>query len=178
MFSLLPARISRLPSIRRVFSLQSFSKMSAPSPAQQWDSRYNTEVFQYGTEPNDFLKAHLARLANATSILCLAEGEGRNALAVLKATKENAKVTCIDLSKVGLEKAEKLFAQNGVAASRYETVVADLAEYDIGTNKWDAIVSIWCHVPEGMRKGLHARVVKGLKEKGGLLILEAYTPKQ
>jgi cyclopropane fatty-acyl-phospholipid synthase-like methyltransferase len=150
--------------------------MANASPAQQWDTRYNTEVYQYGTAPNDFLAAQMRHLAPAGHVLMLAEGEGRNALHVLKSSK--AHVTCVDLSKVGLDKARKLFEQNGIPESRYETVVADLAQFEIGQEaKWDAIVSIWCHVPEGVRKGLHERIVAGLKP-GGVFILESYTIRQ
>lgn len=167
------SRQCSIPSLRALH-LSAISKMA--SPTDQWNSRYNTEIFQYGTAPNDFLAAQTARLANAKSILCLAEGEGRNALHILK-NVPGARVVCVDLSAIGLDKAKKLFLKEGIDESRFETVVADLAEYDIGSGKWEAIVSIWCHVPEGMRKGLHARCVEGLKS-GGVFILEAYTPKQ
>jgi hypothetical protein len=43
-----------------------------------WDERYSGETHAYGTEPNDFLKEMAARLPTG-KILCLGEGEGRNA---------------------------------------------------------------------------------------------------
>jgi hypothetical protein len=54
---------------------------------------------------------------------------------------------------------------------------ADLATYDLGENKWDAIVSIFAHMPREVRSDLHLRVVKALKP-GGVFLLEAYTPSQ
>ena len=80
----------------------------------------------------------------------------------------------MDNSSVGLEKAEKLAEDNGVAIT---TVCADLAEYDLGEQKWDLIVSIFCHVPPQIRKNLHATIHKALKP-GGIFLLEAYTPDQ
>lgn len=44
-----------------------------------WDERYSGEEYAYGTEPNDFLKARAGQLPLG-KVLCLAEGEGRNAV--------------------------------------------------------------------------------------------------
>lgn len=55
--------------------------------------------------------------------------------------------------------------------------VADLADHDLGTERWDAIVSIWCHLPPTLRADVHQRVVRALRP-GGIFILEAYTPRQ
>ena len=44
-----------------------------------WDERYATPTFIYGTKPNDFVAAMAARIP-AGPVLCLAEGEGRNAV--------------------------------------------------------------------------------------------------
>src|SRR5690606_9959214 len=46
-----------------------------------WDERYAEAGFVYGTEPNDFLARHATRhLPAGGRVLCLAEGEGRNAV--------------------------------------------------------------------------------------------------
>lgn len=136
-----------------------------------WDARYAEAGFAYGTEPNDFLRAEATRLAPGSRVLCLAEGEGRNAvfLAGLGHT-----VHAVDGSAVGLQKASALAASRGVALS---TEVADLADWDPGEARWDAIVSIWAHLPPPIRAALHRRVVNALAP-GGLLLLEAYTPEQ
>mmetsp|Transcript_11191 Transcript_11191/g.18600 ORF Transcript_11191/g.18600 Transcript_11191/m.18600 type:complete len:202 (+) Transcript_11191:114-719(+) len=136
-----------------------------------WDGRYGEEGFAYGTTPNNFLVEHSSRLAPSSKVLCLAEGEGRNGVYL---AQQGHDVTGVDSSKVGLDKAQKLANQNGVTIT---TVVADLREYDIGEAQWDAVVSIFCHMPVPMRKNVHSRAVRGLKP-GGVLILEAYTPKQ
>lgn len=87
----------------------------------------------------------------------LAEGEGRNAVYL---AQQGHDVIGVDSSKVGLDKAQKLAKERGVAIS---TVVADLKEYDIGEDKWDAVVSIFCHMPPPMRKDVHSKIVRGLK---------------
>jgi len=136
-----------------------------------WDTRYASDAFMYGTAPNDFLKEQVGVLPAGGRVLCLAEGEGRNAVFL---AERGFAVTGVDGSKVGLEKAQKLAAQRGV---KIETIVADLREFELGTARWDGIVSIWCHVPPDLRAGLHPKIVAGLKP-GGVFLLEHYHPKQ
>jgi 2-polyprenyl-3-methyl-5-hydroxy-6-metoxy-1,4-benzoquinol methylase len=135
-----------------------------------WDQRYNTADYVYGTRPNDFLADVAGRIPQGR-VLCIAEGEGRNAVYLAQLGHE---VVAVDASAVGMRKAQKLAQDRGVAI---ETVVADLADYEIGQNSFDAIVSIFAHVPPAIRGPLHRRIVSGLKP-GGMLILEAYTPDQ
>lgn len=135
-----------------------------------WDERYNRDDYVYGTEPNDFLREQVARISGSR-VLCLAEGEGRNAVFL---AERGFQVTAVDASSVGLAKAQRLAEQRGV---KIETIHADLADFDIEPGRWDAVVSIFCHVPPPIRKSLHRKVVAGLRA-GGVLLLEAYTPDQ
>lgn len=145
--------------------------------APLWDARYSAEGFAFGDQPNDFLRSQesLLRAASQTlgdgKALCVAEGEGRNAVWLAGL---GYSVTAMDLSTVGLEKARSLARKHGVSI---ETVVADLAEFDLGDSQWDLIVSIWCHLPLTLRTRVHGNVVRALKP-GGLLVLTAYTPAQ
>lgn len=135
-----------------------------------WDQRYTDAFTAYGTAPNDFLLQVAERIPSGP-VLCLAEGEGRNA--IFLAERGHA-VTAVDQSAVGLANAQRLAAERGVSLS---TVVANLAEYDLGVSQWAGIVSIWAHVPPVIRKPLHAACVRALRP-GGVFILEAYTPEQ
>lgn len=141
------------------------------SGGEIWDSRYSVAHYAYGTSPNDFLVEVHSKLPKKGKVLCLAEGEGRNAVFL---AKQGHDVTAVDFSRVGLEKALRLAKEQGVTI---ETVHADLAEYALGERQWDAIVSIWAHLPKPLRSVVHGNVVKGLKP-GGAFVLEAYTPKQ
>lgn len=136
----------------------------------RWDERYSAEDYAYGTEPNDFLAAHAHKLP-AGRILCLAEGEGRNAVFLASLGYE---VTAVDQSAAGMDKARKLAKQK---SATIETIVADLDEFPIEPGTWDGIVSISAHMPGAIRQYLHHRVVQGLKP-GGVFLLEAYTPRQ
>lgn len=135
-----------------------------------WDERYSGQEYAYGKDPNDFL-VRMQHYIPAGRILCLAEGEGRNAVYLAKLGYE---VTAVDSSTVGIDKTQQLADENGV---KVKSVIADLAHYEITENHWDGIVSIFAHLPPAMRTKVHRDVVKGLK-KGGVLILEAYTPEQ
>jgi hypothetical protein len=84
------------------------------------------------------------------------------------------RVTGIDSSAVGLEKARRLAAERGV---HLETVVADLATWELGNARWDGIVSIWAHLPAPLRATLHPRIARALRP-GGILLLEHYHPRQ
>jgi SAM-dependent methyltransferase len=135
-----------------------------------WDERYDTETYVYGREPNSFLVDNAARLPRGR-VLCLAEGEGRNAVFLAGLGYD---VVAVDSSAVGLEKARRLAVDSNVAI---DTVVADLADYPIPESSFAGVVSIFCHLPPPLRVDLHRRVVDGL-EPGGSLLLEAFTPKQ
>ena len=135
-----------------------------------WDERYSAEEYAYGTNPNNFLEANVSSIPKG-QVLSLAEGEGRNAVFL---AKQGYSVTAVDSSLVGLNKARKLAEENGVIV---EFIHTDLAEYDLGENKWDGIVSIFCPLPSSIRKQLHKKVEAALK-RNGVFLLEAYTPAQ
>jgi SAM-dependent methyltransferase len=137
----------------------------------RWDERYGAEAYYYGTEPNDFLRERMGLIRLGGDVLCLGEGEGRNAVYL---AVHGYEVVAIDQSAVGLGKAELLAASKGV---RITTVHADLADYRIAPSRWDGIVSIWCHLPRTLRAEVHQQVVAGLKP-GGIYLLEAYNPAQ
>ena len=144
---------------------------STGAPPPDWDERYAAEGWAFGSEPNDFLREHAHLLPIAGRVLCLAEGEGRNAVHLAALGHD---VLGVDLSGVGLAKARGLAAERG---GRIATELADLATFPIAPESFDAIVSIFAHVPPAVRRELHPRVVAGLKP-GGVLLLEAYRPEQ
>jgi len=136
-----------------------------------WDDRYSSTDYVYGTDPSDFLAERSSVLPAGGRVLCLADGEGRNG--VFLATRGMV-VTSVDSSAVGLAKAQRLANERRVPL---ETLVADLATWDPGEACWDAVVSIWAHLPAPVRASLHPRLVRGLRP-GGVLLLEHYHPNQ
>lgn len=146
-----------------------------PSPAQRlqafWNERYAGEAFAYGTEPNTFLVQHAGALRPGAAVLCLADGEGRNGVWL---ARQGAAVTSMDIADAGLAKARRLAEAAGVAIT---TVAADVTAADLGTARWDLVVSIFLHLPAGPRRALHGRVVAALKP-GGRYLFECYGPGQ
>jgi len=138
--------------------------------ARFWDERYRENGFAYGDQPNDFLRDQAAALTPGDAI-CLAEGEGRNAvhLAAL-----GHRVTAQDLSVVGLEKARSLAAQRGL---QLKTLEGDLADWRAAPASLDLVVAIWMHLPAPLRARVLREAVSALRP-GGVLVLEAYTPRQ
>jgi SAM-dependent methyltransferase len=136
----------------------------------QWDERYSEPGYAYGTEPNDYL-VDMAKDIPQGKVLSLAEGEGRNAIFLAQL---GCDVTAVDSSAVGMHKAQELAYDKNLAI---QTVVMDLKDYDPGIEQWDAVVSIFCHMPPVQRAELHHRVIRALKP-GGVFILEAYIPRQ
>jgi len=135
-----------------------------------WNQRYAGDEYFYGTSPNTFV-AESAELIPAGPVLCLAEGEGRNA--VFLASRGHT-VTAMDQSTAGLAKASRLAKARGVTIN---TVVADLSAFALGSNAWAGIVATFVHLPQPLRRDVHRRVVAGL-QPGGVFLLEAYTPEQ
>lgn len=135
-----------------------------------WNNRYTAPHFVYGETPNAFV-ADMASQIPAGRVLCLAEGEGRNAvhLATL-----GHRVTAVDQSATGLAKARNLAARRGV---QIETVVADLADFVIEPGIWAGIIATFAHLPPAIRHKVHAQAARGLRP-GGVFVLEAYTPAQ
>ncbi|MFT6984637.1 MAG: SAM-dependent methyltransferase [Psychromonas sp.] len=136
-----------------------------------WDQRYDEEEFAYGSAANDFLKQEFLRIPKGGRVLCLAEGQGRNAVFL---AMQGYQVTAVDQSAVGLQKAKILALEYGVEIS---TEVADLNDYDLGCKAWEGIVSIAAHVPPLLRKKVHGQIANALTSDG-IFILEAYTQRQ
>lgn len=136
------------------------------SSGQTWDERYGEDGFAFGTEPNDFLR-EVASLLPMGRTLCLGDGEGRNGVFLAELGHE---VATIDLSPVGVLKARRLATERGVTIN---AVVADLASFDLGTDSWDCIVSIFCHLPRALRQRVHGSIPASLRS-GGHFVFEAY----
>ncbi|MGE0640794.1 MAG: cyclopropane-fatty-acyl-phospholipid synthase family protein [Thermoanaerobaculia bacterium] len=134
-----------------------------------WDQRYSVDDYIFGTEPNDFLAEHAALLAGP--VLSLSEGEGRNAVHLAALGLE---VLGVDLSPVALAKAERLAAARGVTIA---TEVVDLADFEPGSERFGAVVSIFAHLPGPLRQRLYPRIEEALRP-GGLLLLESYSENQ
>lgn len=139
--------------------------------ADFWNNRYKEEEYAYGLEPNAFLKSMRRVFKPDSKILCLAEGEGRNA--VFLASKGH-RITAVDYAQEGLNKLQKLASYKNLSI---ETLCVDLTHYKIEEHAWDGIICLFGHFPESLRKAVFTQVYKGLN-KGGVFLMEAYRKDQ
>ena len=139
-------------------------------PKSYWDERFAGAGFVYGEHPNDFLKQQSLELKPG-KVLCLAEGEGRNAVFL---AEQGHQVCAQDISTKGLSKAQQLARKRGVSIT---THCCDLAEFNPDPASFDLIVAIWMHLDPALRATVHQRAIHALRPSGHLLI-EAYSPRQ
>ena len=136
-----------------------------------WNARYAGEEFVYGREPNDFVVQAVSAIPHQGRVLCLADGEGRNGVWL---ARQGFRVTAVDVAEQGVAKGRELARASGV---EIETRVADVTRFDLGIERWDAIVSIFLHLPSKARRELHRRAIAALAP-GGVFVYEAYGPEQ
>ncbi len=144
----------------------------ASKPAKVWNDIFDKPDYIFGTEPNDYLVEKKGYLHTGQKVLMVADGEGRNSVWVAEL---GACVDAFDLSEKAVEKAEKLAAERGVSVNYF---VSGVDEWGWEEEKYDAVVVIFVQfATPNMRTRLFANCIRTLK-KGGLLILQGYTPKQ
>jgi SAM-dependent methyltransferase len=131
----------------------------------RWDDHFRHEHYVYGEAPNGFLTEQVSRLPPGGKVLCLASGEGRNAVYLASL---GFQVTAIDGSEVGMSKARRLAEKRGVAL---EMLVSDLCDYELLPRSWDAVVALWCHLSSAFRPTVHHRIERGLR-RGGVVLIE------
>jgi SAM-dependent methyltransferase len=132
-----------------------------------WDARYAAEDYLFGTGPNEYLRSQAHRLVPAQRALAVGDGEGRNAVWL---AAQGLDVTLVDISPVGLEKAQRLARVHGC---RIRTIAADLTTWDWPQAEFDLAVEIFVHVPVADRRTIHRAMAASLKP-GGLALVEAF----
>ena len=136
-----------------------------------WNNRYSELGIAYGIEPNEVLKSNVTVFNPNSKILCLAEGEGRNAIYLAKLGHE---VTAVDFSEQGIRNMNRLAKENNI---KITTICSDLHDFKVEENSWDGIVVIFGHFPATLRSKLFSSFYQGLKKEGTILIV-GYHKKQ
>src|SRR5689334_16377449 len=83
-------------------------------PKGTWNQRYAGDEFLFGSEPNAWLRAHADLFHAGQRVLCVADGEGRNSVWL---ARRGAAVDAFDISDVGVAKARRHAAANGVSVN-------------------------------------------------------------
>jgi len=135
---------------------------AAPKDQKRWNKKYSTDTYISGKTPVTFLRDHVNLLPKGKA-LDVAMGEGRNG--VFLAT-QGFDVTGIDISDVGLKKAQALAKEHGVTL---ETKVVDLENYQLPIASYHAIICTYY-----LQRDLFPQIIKALKP-GGMVVVETYT---
>ena len=147
--------------------------MGFADATQFWNVRFDKEEFIFGKEPNEYLVAQAHQhLKPNSSVLCIADGEGRNGVWL---AKQGMRVTGFDVSDIALTKANQFAKENQV---NIQYSLSDTDNFEWQPNTYDAAIGVFIQFadPE-MRARIFNQVRQTLKP-GGLFILQGYTPKQ
>lgn len=137
-----------------------------------WDDRFRSEGYLFGTEPAAFLAAHADLLIPGQTALCVADGEGRNSVFL---ARQGLRVTAWDGSAVAVEKARALAGAQEVDVAYAQ---ADAAQFDWDQTQYDALVAIFIQfAPPVLRDAIFAGMIRATRP-GGLILLHGYTPEQ
>lgn len=141
-------------------------------PAATWNRRFASPGYHFGTEANAWLRSVASQLPASSTVLCVADGEGRNSVWL---AEQGHQVQAFDFSPTGVDKARALAQSRGVVV-QYQVADCDGFAWPVG--QFDAVVAIFVQFADpALRERLFAHMVASLKP-GGLLLLQGYTPKQ
>jgi cyclopropane fatty-acyl-phospholipid synthase-like methyltransferase len=137
---------------------------------EMWNSKFSREGYLYGIDPNVYLAGQIDGLSTGATLLLLGEGEGRNAC---YAASKGLKVTALDASDVGLEKALQLADVRGVSI---DTVHTDLEQWHADT-PYDAVMASFLHLSEPLRTQVFREALRALRPSG-IFAAEFFSVKQ
>lgn len=129
------------------------------SIGQLWDEKFSQEEYFYGYEPNAFIASKSSLLKPGGKVLCLGEGEGRNAVYL---AKEGFEVTALDASAIGMEKALAFAREKGVS---FQSELLDLEQWE-PKEHYDGIVTSYLHLEEPLRTKSFHKAISALNPQG------------
>jgi SAM-dependent methyltransferase len=131
---------------------------------EQWDERYRADELIWKAEPNRFLVEEVAGLAPGQA-LDLACGEGRNALWL---AQQGWRVTAVDFSAAGLQKARRLASERGLELLLVE---ADVVEWEPPAASFDLVIVMYLHLLASARRRVLQRAAGALAPGATLLVV-------
>jgi cyclopropane fatty-acyl-phospholipid synthase-like methyltransferase len=140
------------------------------SQQEFWNKKFSKEDYFYGINPNEFLASKIGLFNKHKKLLCLGEGEGRNAIFF---AKDGFEVSAIDASNIGLEKLNKRALDEKL---EIKTFCMDLNDWK-AVEKYDVIVASYLHVYNYEREQLFKKIEDSL-EKDGYFVAEFFSTKQ
>jgi SAM-dependent methyltransferase len=142
------------------------------SEYERWEDRYRVPDYVFGTEPNYFLVSCKALLPHSGKALAVADGEGRNGIWL---AEQGLEVLSLDFSPSAQEKARALAKQRGVTLTIAQ---ADVHTWDYPEAAFDVVVEIFTQFSTPAERAKKWAGMRKALKRGGLLIIQGYTPKQ
>jgi SAM-dependent methyltransferase len=137
-----------------------------------WEDRFAAEDgYLFGREPSGVLAANPWLALPSQSVLCAADGEGRNAVHL---ARHGMNVTAFDMSATAVGRAAALAKESGVEV---QTHVSEWNQWD-WTQQFDMVVGIFIQfVGKKQRAKQFADMTRALRT-GGRIVLHGYRPEQ
>lgn len=142
------------------------------NPRETWNERYAEPDYLFGEAPNEFVRAAVRYLAAGQSVLCVADGEGRNSVWL---AERGLDVTAFDFAPNAVEKARRLARRRNVCVDHH---VDDLQTWNFGPASFDALVAIFIQFLAPDERGDAFTRMQSAVKPGGLFLLEGYRPEQ
>ena len=140
------------------------------SQQEFWNNKFSKDGYFYGLKPNTFIASKIKTFPKDAKVLCLGEGEGRNAIFL---AKKGHTVTAIDASDIGLSKLHFRCMEENL---KIETICSDLNNWQV-KEKYDVIVASYLHMYKDEREDLFEKIEESLNDEG-FFIGEFFSTKQ
>ena len=140
------------------------------SQKEFWNNKFSKVDYFYGINPNEFLASNIGLLNNHKKLLCLGEGEGRNAIFF---AKNGFEVSAIDASDLGLGKLQNRAKEENLDI---KTICIDLNFWK-AEEKYDVIMASYLHLLKNEREELFKKIEEALNING-YFIAEFFSTKQ
>jgi SAM-dependent methyltransferase len=131
---------------------------------EEWDRRYADSGFLWTVEPNRFVVQEVRDLTPGFG-LDLACGEGRNAVWL---AQQGWRVTAVDFSPVGLDKARQLADARGVTV---DWLLADLLDYEPQPGAYQLALVTYLHIEPVERAAVLLKACSALAAGGEILVV-------
>lgn len=142
------------------------------SDLDRWETKFSSDDYVFGTEPNAFLSRNASRIAPGSRVLCIADGEGRNGTYL---AGQGHRVTSQDFSPAAQAKARRLAEERGVELDFEQS---DLTQRDWAPEAFDAVVGIFFQFLTPDERGPVFEGIRRMLRPGGVVLIEGYGPKQ